>query len=54
MIKRKDLRDISVAALALGTAYGLGILSCVYWEIKIFAECCKAVKEDSYRNEEES
>lgn len=43
----KNIRDIAVATLALGTAYGLGILSCVAFEIKLFAECCEATKKNN-------
>jgi hypothetical protein len=46
MSKLKTLRDISVTVLALGTAYGLGVLSCVYFEAKLLAECVQASKKD--------
>ena len=43
---KKNFRDIAVTALALGTAYGLGILSCVYYEIKLFVDVCEATKKE--------
>lgn len=43
----KNLRDAGIALLALGTAYGLGILSCVVYEVKLFAELCEATKKDT-------
>ena len=41
---KKNFRDVAVMVLALGTAYGLGILSCVIYEVKLFVECCEATK----------
>lgn len=38
MFKVKDVRDIGTTVLALGTAWGLGVLSCVYFELKLLAE----------------
>lgn len=46
-MKLKDLRDLSVTVLALGTAYGLGVLSCVYWELKVLAEYNRESKEST-------
>ena len=46
MFKGKDFRDVSIAVLALGTAYGLGILSCVYWELKFLATCSNHSKNE--------
>lgn len=40
----KNFRDVGITLLALGTAYGLGILSCVVYEVKLFAEVCEATK----------
>ena len=37
MCKLRGLRNASIVILALGTAYGLGVLSCVYWELKLLA-----------------
>lgn len=54
MINTKTLRDISITALALGTAYGLGILSCVYFEVKAVAEVLAEVNKDSHHRYEES
>ena len=50
-MKLKDLRDLSVTVVALGTAYGLGVLSCVYWELKALAGVCQESKEskESYQ-----
>lgn len=41
---KKNFRDAAVTVLALGTAYGLGILSCVVYEVRLFVECCEATK----------
>ena len=54
MFKIKDLRDAAVVTLALGTAYGLGVLSCVYWEVKALGEFCNPTKKDDHYEEEES
>ena len=48
----KKYRDIGITVLALGTAYGLGILSCVVYEVKLFAMVCEATKNDSKDKEE--
>ena len=40
----KNFRDAGITLLALGTAYGLGILSCIVYEVKLFVECCEATK----------
>ena len=44
----KTLRNVSLTALALGTAYGLGIITCVYLEVKLFAELVDAVNKDQH------
>ena len=54
MSKLKNLTNFSITVLALGTAYGLGILSCVYWEIKLIAECSNSKKEKSAQEEKGS
>ena len=41
---KKNFSDAAVTVLALSTAYGLGILSCVVYEVKLFVECCEATK----------
>lgn len=46
----KNLRDVGITVLALGTAYGLGIISCVVYEIKLFADVCDATKKDNRHN----
>lgn len=46
---KKDLKGLAITAMALGTAYGLGILSCVYWELKLFADICESTKSEDYR-----
>lgn len=43
----KQFKNVGITALALGTAYGLGILSCVVYEVKLFAMACEATKNDS-------
>lgn len=52
----KTLRDIAITGLALGTAYGLGVLSCVYFELKLVCEVLEERNKDSRRckYEEES
>lgn len=45
----KNFRDIAVGILALGTAFGLGILTTVYAELKLFAEICEATKREDSR-----
>ena len=52
----KTLRDIAITGLALGTAYGLGVLSCVYFELKLVGQILDATNKDSreYEYEEES
>lgn len=47
----KNFKDVAVVTLALGTAFGLGVISCVAWEIKMFAECCAACKADKQHDE---
>lgn len=46
MSKIKDLRNAAVVTLAIGAAYGLGIISCVWWELKGLASIYKETKED--------
>jgi hypothetical protein len=53
MFKIKDVRDGAVLVTALATAYGLGILSCVYWELSVFADLYKTSKLDSLKKDEE-
>lgn len=43
----KSCRNAAVMLLALGTAYGLGIISCVAYEVKLFAEVVSATKKDA-------
>ena len=43
---KKDLRDVAVTVLALATAYGLGILSCVVYEAKMFVDVYTELKKD--------
>ena len=52
----KTLRDIAITGLALGTAYGLGVLSCVYFELKLVGEILAETNKGShqYKHEEES
>lgn len=47
----KTFRDIVITGLALGTAYGLGVLSCVYFELKVIGEILDATSRDSRRYE---
>ena len=54
MLRIRDLRDGIIIATALGTVYGLGVLSCVYWEAKLFADFYKTSKTNSIQDEEES
>ena len=42
----KNLGRVGLTVLALGTAYGLGILSCVVYEVKTFYEMYKELKEE--------
>lgn len=47
----KNLGKAGLTVLALGTAYGLGILSCVVFEVKLFCEVCETTKQKSTSNE---
>lgn len=48
MSKIKDIRDAGIVVLSLSTAYGLGVLSCIYWELKFVATYdAKSRKEES-------
>lgn len=38
------LTNAAVMVVALGTAYGLGIISCVAWEVKLLAEAVTEVE----------
>ncbi len=48
----KNLGKVGLTVLALGTAYGLGILSCVVYEVKTFCEIYKELKEEKTSNQE--
>lgn len=43
---KKDMRDVLIGTLALGTAWGLGVLSCVYFEIKLLTEYRETITEE--------
>lgn len=45
---KKNFRDLAVMTLALGTAFGLGVLTTVYAEVKLFVEVCEATKTDEW------
>lgn len=45
----KNLRDAAVVVLALGTAYGLGVISCVAYEIKLLAECSRGTEKSDHK-----
>lgn len=47
---KKNFRDVAVMALALGTAFGLGVLTTVYTEVKLFAEVCETTKKEKQMN----
>ena len=47
----KTCRNAALMMLALGTAYGLGIISCVVYEVKLFSEVAAATKKDTYSHE---
>lgn len=52
-MKLKTIANAATVGLALATAYGLGILSCVVYEVKLFAEVVeKAKKEDKVKDDE--
>lgn len=42
----KKLGNAATIGLALCTAYGLGIISCVAYEVKLFAELCESTKKE--------
>ena len=44
MFTKKDARDVGVTILALGVAYGLGVVSCVYWELKLIVKYSESNK----------
>lgn len=43
---KRDFRDAALIALAIGTAYGLGVITCVAYEIKLCTEVFAAIKEE--------
>lgn len=47
----KTCGKAAITLLALGTAYGLGIISCVVYEVKLFAEVAAATKKDTHSHE---
>ena len=48
----KTCRNAALMMLALGTAYGLGIISCVVYEVKLFAEVAAATKKETDSHKE--
>ena len=46
----KNLGKVGLTVLALGTAYGLGILSCVVYEAKTFFEIYTELKKEKAQN----
>lgn len=57
MGKMRDLRDAVVGVMAIGTAFGLGVLTCAYWELKLLASACREstinIGKDSHTDKEE-
>lgn len=39
-MKIGTIRNAGLIALSVGTAYGLGVISCVWWELKFISKCC--------------
>lgn len=47
-MKLKSITNAATVGLALATAYGLGVISCVVYEVKLFADVVEKVnKEDT-------
>ena len=46
----KNVGKVGLTVLALGTAYGIGILSCVVYEVKTFFEIYTELKEEKASN----
>lgn len=44
------LGNVATVGLALVTAYGLGIISCVGWEVKMLAEAYVAIEKGKNEN----
>lgn len=43
---KRDFRDATLIALAIGTAYGLGVITCIAYEVKLCTEFFAAVKDE--------
>lgn len=49
MLDCRKVRNAAIMTLALGTAFGLGVITCVYSELKLLAAFMNETKHSSSR-----